>query len=76
MDDTWIRGIDISTCPDGSGYLIDWNDTGECHDHTGVHRNSGRIYQISYGKTQEPDLIDLDLLSVEKVERLLRHTNV
>jgi putative membrane-bound dehydrogenase-like protein len=51
--DKWFRGIDIRPGPDGAVYLLDWSDTGECHDHTGVHRTSGRIYRIQYseGKT-------------------------
>jgi putative membrane-bound dehydrogenase-like protein len=47
--DPFFRGIDLSVGPDGDVYLIDWSDTGECHEHTGVHRESGRIYRISYG---------------------------
>ena len=53
-DDPWFRGIEISTGPDGSGFLIDWSDTGECHDHTGVHRTSGRIFRVSFGKPDKP----------------------
>lgn len=48
--DPFFRGIDLTTSPDGSVYLIDWSDTGECHEHTGVHRTSGRIYQVRYGQ--------------------------
>ena len=43
--DPWFRGIDLSTGPDGSVFILDWSDTGECHDSTGIHRSSGRIYQ-------------------------------
>ena len=46
--DTWFQGIDIGTGPDGSVFVIDWSDTGECHEHTGVHRESGRVFKISY----------------------------
>ncbi|MEN3942634.1 PVC-type heme-binding CxxCH protein [Prosthecobacter sp. SYSU 5D2] len=53
-EDEWFRGIEISTGPDGSGYILDWSDTGECHDSTGVHRTSGRIFKISYGKPGPP----------------------
>jgi putative membrane-bound dehydrogenase-like protein len=53
-DDPWFRGIEISTGPDGSGFILDWSDTGECHEHTGVHRTSGRIFRISYGKPDKP----------------------
>ena len=44
--DPWFRGIDLQTGPDGRIYVIDWSDTGECHENTGVHRTSGRIYAI------------------------------
>lgn len=47
-NDPFFRGIEISTGPDGDAYVIDWSDTGECHDHTGVHRTSGRVYRIHY----------------------------
>ncbi|MCB1226270.1 MAG: c-type cytochrome [Verrucomicrobiales bacterium] len=53
--DRWFRGIDIRTGPDGSAYVLDWSDTGECHEHTGVHRASGRIYRVSFGKPALPD---------------------
>ncbi len=54
--DPFFRGMELSTAPDGSVYLIDWSDTGECHDHTGVHRTSGRIYRVSYkGANQVPN---------------------
>ena len=52
--DPWFRGLEISTGPDGSGFILDWSDTGECHEHTGVHRTSGRIFRISYGKPEKP----------------------
>ena len=53
-DDPWFRGIEISTGPDDSGYILDWSDIGECHESTGVHRTSGRVYKVSYGKPQAP----------------------
>ncbi len=48
--DPWFRGIDLSAGPDGSVYVLDWNDDGECHDHDGVHRETGRIYRVTFGK--------------------------
>ncbi len=45
----WFRGVDIKLAPDGSIYVADWSDNGECHDHDGIHRTSGRIYRIAYG---------------------------
>ncbi|MEZ6108021.1 MAG: hypothetical protein R3B96_18400 [Pirellulaceae bacterium] len=46
--DPWFRGLDLRYGPDGQVVLIDWSDTGECHEHTGVHRNSGRVFRIVY----------------------------
>jgi len=73
---TWFRGIDIRGGPDGSAYILDWSDTGECHSHGGVHRTSGRIYRISYGAPNAADFSDLSELTPDGIERLLRHPNV
>tara|TARA_R110002096_G_scaffold16106_23_gene55134 strand:- start:7831 stop:10929 length:3099 start_codon:yes stop_codon:yes gene_type:complete len=86
MGDSWFRGIDIRQGPDGSAYLLDWSDTGECHEHTGVHRTSGRIYRISYGESQAAGIADLAMIceaialgvwepAVAPVHRLLNHPN-
>ena len=48
--DPWMRGVEVTSGPDGSVYLVDWSDTGECHEHTGVHRTSGRIYRVTFGR--------------------------
>jgi putative membrane-bound dehydrogenase-like protein len=48
MADPFFRGIDLTSGPDGAVYVLDWSDTGECHEGTGVHRSSGRIYRISH----------------------------
>ncbi|XZE43043.1 PVC-type heme-binding CxxCH protein [Pirellulaceae bacterium SH467] len=45
--DPFFRGLDLQFGPDGALYVIDWSDTGECHDSTGVHRTSGRIFRIA-----------------------------
>ena len=47
--DPFFRGVELGEGPDGSVYVLDWNDTGECHENTGVVRSSGRIYKITYG---------------------------
>lgn len=52
--DPFFRGTEIQVGPDGNVYLVDWSDTGECHEHTGVHRTSGRIFKISYGENSKP----------------------
>jgi putative membrane-bound dehydrogenase-like protein len=46
--DPWFRGIDLDYGPDGSVYVLDWSDTGECHENTGVHRTSGRIFKVTH----------------------------
>lgn len=50
----WFRGVEMKYGPAGCVYLTDWSDNGECHDHDGVHRTSGRIYRISYGEVLQP----------------------
>jgi putative membrane-bound dehydrogenase-like protein len=48
FQDPWFRGIDLDYGPDGGVYVLDWSDTGECHGHDGVNRESGRIYKLTY----------------------------
>lgn len=48
--DKWFRGVEIRPGPDGAIYLLDWSDFGECHERSGVHRSSGRIYRIQFGE--------------------------
>jgi len=65
--DPWMRGVEVTSGPDGAVYLVDWSDTGECHEHTGVHRNSGRIYRVTFGRPDSrpaPDLTGLDSAAV------------
>jgi putative membrane-bound dehydrogenase-like protein len=45
--DPFFRGMELAYGPDGSVLAIDWSDTGECHEATGVHRTSGRIFRIA-----------------------------
>jgi putative heme-binding domain-containing protein len=55
--DKWFRGLEISVGPDGALYGLDWRDTGECHEFTGVHRSSGRVLRFSHGKPGKPVLM-------------------
>ena len=48
--DPWFRGVELLQHPDGSVYIADWTDVGECHENDGVHRTSGRIYRVSHGE--------------------------
>jgi putative membrane-bound dehydrogenase-like protein len=70
-NDPWFRGLAIKYGPDGGVYVSDWCDSGECHDYDDVHRTSGRIYKVTYGKVK-PFREDLAKLSdAELVERQL-----
>jgi putative membrane-bound dehydrogenase-like protein len=73
--DPWFRGIDLSYGPDGSVFILDWSDTGDCHDHDGVHRTSGRIYRVSYGKPGRTPAADLAALTENELVALHRHPN-
>lgn len=55
-------------------YLSDWSDYGECHDHDGVHRTSGRIYKIWYGSPRSVH-VDLDTADTQQLVDFLSHPN-
>ncbi|MBT3636502.1 MAG: cytochrome C, partial [Opitutae bacterium] len=72
--DEWFRGMEVSVGPDGAIYGLDWSDTGECHDHTGVHRTSGRIYKFHYKRNPVADLSALQN-AADEPDAVLRHPN-
>jgi putative membrane-bound dehydrogenase-like protein len=47
--DSWFMGVTIMYGPDGSAFVSDWSDTGECHSVKNTRRHTGRIFKISYG---------------------------
>src|SRR5262245_34990240 len=55
--DPWFMGVTLRTGPDGSVFVSDWSDTGECHTYKPDTR-TGRIFKISYG---QPDKMRVDL---------------
>ncbi len=57
--DAHFRGLDLTYGPDGGVYVLDWSDTGECHEYTGVLRSSGRIYKITSGQPEKVAVGDL-----------------
>ena len=59
IDDPFYRGMDLVQGPDGGVFIADWSDTGECHDHDGVHRTSGRIYKLVHGTPRSPRRVNL-----------------
>src|SRR5262249_24006235 len=73
--DGWFRGMDLSYGPDGGVFVLDWSDTGECHESTGVHRTSGRIYKITYGEPKSRPAVNIARLSNAELVQLHTHTN-
>jgi putative membrane-bound dehydrogenase-like protein len=55
--DPWFMGVTLRTGPDGSVFVSDWSDTGECHTYK-PDTKTGRIFKISYGT---PDKLRVDL---------------
>jgi putative membrane-bound dehydrogenase-like protein len=74
VDDPWFRGVDLLWGPDGGVYVSDWSDIGECHDDTGVHRTSGRIYKVVYNQPTRWSG-DLNRANNDELVRLLTHKN-
>ncbi len=74
-EDNWFRGMELSYGPDGGVFALDWSDTGECHDSTGVHRNSGRIFKITYGDPKRADVGDLTKFNSRELVKLHTHAN-
>ena len=73
--DPWFRGVDLSYGPDGSVFILDWSDTGDCHDHDGVHRSSGRIYKVTFGDPPRTPARDLTMLTEKDLVSLHLHSN-
>ena len=70
----WFRCLSQKVGPDGSMYITDWHDVGECHDNDGSHRSSGRLYRVSFG--QPPTVqVALATASDEELGELLEHAN-
>ncbi len=75
VPDTWFRGMELSYGPDGGMFMLDWSDTGDYHDYSGVHRESGRIYKITFGDAKPSDVGDVAKLSVDQLVKLHSHIN-
>ncbi len=74
--DKWYRGINLRYGPDGSVYLIDWYDPNACHRTNPEiwDRTNGRIYRISYGQV-EPPQVDIRTLADAELVDLQQHRN-
>lgn len=73
--DPWFRGIDLVAAPDGGVFVSDWSDAGECHDHDGIHRTSGRIYKLTYGDAKKGNTTDLTMLGDVDLAKLQGSAN-
>jgi putative membrane-bound dehydrogenase-like protein len=73
--DPWFRGLDLLAAPDGGVFLSDWSDAGECHDHDGIHRTSGRIFKLTYGDSKPRTVGDLGLLDGAALAKLQVNAN-
>ncbi len=74
--DPWFMGVTLRTGPDGSVFVSDWSDTGECHTYK-PDRATGRIYKISYvgdNRGREPAWKPKDLTKLTDKELLDLHT--
>ncbi len=74
-DNPWFRPIWLDYGSDGGVYVGDWCDLGECHDYDGVHRSSGRIYKITFGKPKPVGPFDLTKKSDAELVALQLHKN-
>ncbi len=55
--DPWFMGVTLACGPGGEVYVSDWSDTGECHSTRDTRRHTGRIYRLSYLKSNLTVLI-------------------
>ncbi|MBL9210035.1 MAG: hypothetical protein JNL92_06180, partial [Opitutaceae bacterium] len=74
-DDPWFRGIELGSGPDGGVFVLDWSDTGECHNSTGVHRGSGRIFKLTHGRPVRSGPSDLTATPGRELAALQAHAN-
>jgi putative membrane-bound dehydrogenase-like protein len=72
--DSWFMGVTLQYGPDGSVYVIDWSDTGECHSVRNTQRQTGRIYRIAYGTPKRRD-VNLAGSTNEELVELQSHRN-
>lgn len=72
--DPWFMGVTLQYGPDGSVFVSDWSDTGECHSVRNTRRHTGRIYRIAYGTPERRDVNLAKLTNLELVE-LQTHRN-
>ena len=71
--DPWYMGVTFRQGPDGSVYVSDWSDTGECHTYK-PNVDTGRIFRITYDQPKEQP-VDLAKLGDLELVELQLHAN-
>lgn len=71
--DPWFMGVTLKTGHDGSVFVSDWSDTGECHTYK-PQRSTGRIFKISFLDAKSVR-VDLEKLSNQQLVELHLHPN-
>lgn len=71
--DPWFMGVTLRTGPDGSVFVSDWSDTGECHTYK-PHRDTGRIFKLGYGQPRRAP-VDLAKQGDDGLVQLQLHAN-
>ncbi|MEO0446665.1 MAG: PVC-type heme-binding CxxCH protein, partial [Verrucomicrobiota bacterium] len=71
----WFRAVDLRQGPWGEVMMAEWTDLGECHDRDGIHRSSGRIYEITFGAHRGRESFDVAEESTESLLKLMVHEN-
>jgi putative membrane-bound dehydrogenase-like protein len=52
-EDRMVMGLLVQQGPDGSVFVSDWYDRGECHTRD-PNQKTGRIYKVAYGERRPP----------------------
>lgn len=67
-NDAWSQVIALRYGPDGQVYMIDWYDKNQCHhgNTNGHDRTNGRIFRVSYGKSDHKP-VDLQKLKSQEL---------
>jgi hypothetical protein len=72
-EDRMHMGVLVQMGPDGSIFVSDWYDRGECHTRN-PHQLTGRIYKVAYGERRPPPR-DLAALTDAELVELQLHRN-
>jgi putative membrane-bound dehydrogenase-like protein len=69
--DEEFRGLVLQPAADGSVFVADWHDTGECHNYD-QKQPWGRVFKVTYGEPK-PAEVDLTKLSDDDLVKLQLH---